>query len=146
VDKEYCLHEEVKPYAIAGVTCVSKAKEWAKQHNIDENFIAYFFEDGDKDKGNMIEHMKQAHGFEPFFLPKEKSVAFQAADLLAYEHLLANTKLFKLGPGSVSFREFRHPFRQLDKIPHGKKGEHWGVHQGHRLRESCEKAGVPKRV
>ena len=146
VDEEYRLHEEIKPYAIAGVTCVAKTREWAKERGVNQEQIAYFFEDGDKDKGNLIQHMKLAHGFEPFFLPKEKSVAFQAADLLAYEHLLANTKIFKFGPGSVSFRDLRHPIKELDKIPHGKNGEHWGVHQAHRLRDSCEKTGIPKRV
>jgi hypothetical protein len=146
VNRKYLLEENVKPYAIVGVTCVAKVKKWADKWGIAPGQIEYFFEDGDKDKGNLISHMKEAHGFEPSFLPKEKSATFQAADLLAYEHLLANTKIFTSEAGAVSFSDLRFPLKELDKIPNGKDGEDWGVHGEARLLEACAKTGIPLRI
>ena len=107
--------------------------------------IAYFFEDGDADKGDFMDHAKRSHGFTPLFLPKQRSVAFQAADLLAYEHLLVNTKIYNRAPGTVSFRELRYPLRKLDEIPNGKDGEDWGVHDDELLEKQCIEAGIPVR-
>jgi hypothetical protein len=145
LNQKYYLEECVKPYSIAGNTCIAKVKRWADTQGIPQDQIAYFFEDGDADKGDFMQHAKRSHGFTPLFLPKTRSVAFQAADLLAYEHLLANTKIYKSGSGTVSFRELRYPLKALDKIPNGDGGEDWGVHDDELLERHCKESGIPAR-
>ena len=64
---------------------------------------------------------------------------------MAYEHLLANTKIYKLGKGTVRFSELRHPLKELDKIPNGKGGEDWGIHDDELLEKACRDSGIPLR-
>ena len=40
-------------------------------------------------------------------MKKQDSVAFQAADMLAYEHRLANIKVYESGIGTIGFQELR---------------------------------------
>lgn len=54
VDELYPLSEMNKPFALAGSACIEKVRRWARKWSIDENQIAYTFEDGDKDRGDLI--------------------------------------------------------------------------------------------
>jgi hypothetical protein len=83
VDKRYCLSETQRPFAPGGISCVDKVRKWAAQQNIPQNSIAYFFEDGDKDKGNLTQALERHYDLNPIYLKKTGSCAFQAADLLA---------------------------------------------------------------
>jgi len=57
----------------------------ARKWRVAVDDINYVFEDGDKDKGDLIRCCEKHFGFTPDFLQKERNVAFQAADLLACE-------------------------------------------------------------
>jgi hypothetical protein len=145
VDKIYPLHEMNKPFALAGITAIQKVKDWAKTQNIDEDEIAYMFEDGDADKGDLIRCSERDHDISPVLMKKRQSCAFQAADLLAYEHRLANKKIFASGPGTLALSDLRGSLRALDYIPHGNDGEGWGVYDEHDLEQHCVKNKYPRR-
>jgi Protein of unknown function (DUF3800) len=106
-DSKYKLHEVITPYTLAARTCVGKAYDWAKHFNINEDHIAFFFEDGSEDKSDLMRRMERDGKRAPVFLTKNQSVVFQAADLLAYEHLLANTR-FRAGK-ITEYDDLRHP-------------------------------------
>jgi hypothetical protein len=102
VDSRYCLSEFAKPYALAGCTCIAKVGKWAERWLKSSDEIAYVFEDGDKDKGDLIRCTEKNFKTTPQVLGKEKTSAFQAADLLAYENLLVNVAVAKAGLPSGS--------------------------------------------
>lgn len=138
VDTQYELSEHYKPIALAAASCVDKVKRWAKEKKIDSTTIAYLFEDGDKDKASLTRAMERHFGFTPIYLHKSATPAFQAADLLAYEHLLVNRKIQNAGgPGVLGFWETRRSLQALNTTPHGKKGEHWGVYDRKELELHC---------
>lgn len=141
MNRVFFLEDIIKPYAIAGRTCVASAALWAQRHNIDEKLISYVFEDGAIDRGDLI-HRLRTDGKSNFtFAKKSESVALQAADLLAYEHLLTNTKISK---GVIdSYEQLRHPMRELDKINHG--GDEWGTYTAKDIEALCIHMKIPRR-
>jgi Protein of unknown function (DUF3800) len=142
VNKRYYLNEVFKPYAIAGRTCVTKVGKWAERSGISKDQIAYVFEDGACDKGELVHRLKTDLISNYGFQPKSASVAFQAADLLAYEHLLVNTKI---SAGSLTmFHELRHPLKELNKVPND-DGKDWGVYEEKDLERFCISTKVPRR-
>jgi hypothetical protein len=145
VDAKYCLSELCKPLALVGCTCLAKVKKWAKRWTTPDDSVAIVFEDGDADKGDLMRAAKLNYGITPQFLPKNKRVAFQAADLLAYEHLQANVKMSKSATGEVFENELRRPLMRLSEIPGGRSGDDWGVHMEDDMTESCIRDGVPLR-
>lgn len=145
VDEIYPLHEMNKPFALAGITAIQKVKDWAKTRKIDEDEIAYVFEDGDKDKGDLIRCSERDHKIIPVFMKKHQSTAFQAADLLAYEHRLANKKIFDSGTGTLAMADLRRSLQALNDVPHGDDGEGWGVYDEHDLEKHCAMNKYPLR-
>jgi hypothetical protein len=139
VDRRYCLSETHRPLALAGTACVEKVRRWAAQRSIPQGTIAYIFEDGDKDKSHLTGSIERHFRFTPIYAKKEESCALQAADLLAYEHLLANRKIYKSGPGTLGLSDMRRSLQALDDIPHGKDGEDWGVFDIGSLEAQCRK-------
>ena len=145
VDTKYRLSEFSKPYALAGCTCIAKVKGWAKRWRKAEDTIDLVFEDGDADKGDLMRAADEHFGDAPKFLPKHKCVAFQAADLLAYEHLLANVKIIKSETRMVFEGELRRPLMRLSLIPGGRNGGDWGVHMEDDMTDSCITDGLALR-
>ncbi len=77
------------------------------------------------------------------------SVAFQAADLIAYEHYKANLKVqkanLKIQDAALDMArldELRLPFRSLASVPGSNE---WGVVMECNLIETCERYRVPLR-
>jgi len=143
VNAKYKLHEVITPYTLAARTCVGKVSDWAKTWNVNEEHIDFFFEDGSEDKGDLIRRMKRDGKKAPVFLTKEQSVIIQAADMLAYEHLLAN-KHFLMGKIS-EYEHLRHSLRALDEIPNGPKASDWGVFHESNLEQTCIDLDLPPR-
>ncbi len=142
VDETYHLSAIFKPYTIAARTCVTKVRKWAKRFNVDEGAIAYLFEDGATDKTDLIQRLTHDGVSNFSFIPKERSMALQAADLLAYEHLLVHTRLCT---GKIQYwNETRHPLRELDKIPND-DGRDWGVYTVGDLEKLCINVKIPRR-
>ena len=144
VDSKYKLSEVISPYTIAARTCVGKVGEWAKLWNINEDHITFFFEDGSEDKTDLIRRLKRDGKKTPVFLSKDQSVVFQAADMLAYEHLLGN-KHFLAGK-ITEFEDLRHPLRALNEIPNGgQQATDWGVFHESNLEQACVDLKLPAR-
>ena len=134
VDAKYGLREVVTPLSLVGCTIVAKVYRWADYHGIPHDSIAFIFEDGDNDKGDFVDRCKSIYGVSPKFQGKKKTVAFQTADLLAYENFLAVKKL-KSVEDTVFLDQMRAPFRRLSEIANGKNKEDWGLHQNPKLEE-----------
>jgi hypothetical protein len=79
------------------------------------------------------------------FLSKKQCVQFQAADLLAYEHLKVNVQLGNRAPWIMGEDELRYPLKRLSEIPGGRIGVDWGVHMEDDMTESCIRQGIPLR-
>jgi len=137
IDKRYCLSESHRPFALAGIACIEKVRRWSEQGGISQENISYIFEDGDEDKNKLTVATQQQFRFAPRYVQKDVSYALQAADLLAYEHLLANRKIYKSGPGTLGLSDMRKPLQTLDHIPHGKDGGDWGVFDINSLEAHC---------
>jgi hypothetical protein len=110
-------------YVLAARTCAGSVAQWAMDEKIRKP-IAYVFEEGDLDPGKLTERMI-ADGFPaPIFLPKkdeEKNgspypayTPLQAADILAYETLLASRRNAAT----------RWAFREFDTYPPGPLGRY----------------------
>lgn len=144
VDGKYKLHETIAPYTIAARTCVGKVEEWGNKMGVDLEHIAFFFEDGPEDKGDLMRRLKRDGKKAPVFLGKEECVVFQAADMLAYEHLLSN-KQFLAGK-IKEFENLRHPLKALNEIPNGgPMATDWGLFHEGNLEEACVKLDLPSR-
>lgn len=144
VDAEYCLSEFSKPYALAGCTCVNKVRKWGQKYMTKDDTIAFVFEDGADGKGQVMSSVKKEFGHTATFLKKDRHLAFQAADLLAYEHLSANKKAQKYGIGMVGFEDLRRPLQALSRIP-GAHTEDWGAHMEDDMMDSCARDGIALR-
>jgi hypothetical protein len=123
----------MKPYTLAACTCVDKVKRWAGRQGIDPAKIAYVFEDGDADQGEFAQQSKRHLQVNPIFLTKQESIAFQAADLLAYEYLKASKKIYETELRTLNSTELRRPIQALERIPND-----WGVHDRESLARALE--------
>ena len=109
------------PLAIAGTFMAGLVKRWQIVEKY-KQLPEFIFEDGDADKGTLIDAIKSATGQVPIFRKKKDSpekgiVAFtplQAADILAYETKRIADKVGHLLP--ADFR-FRYPFQALHRMP-----------------------------
>jgi hypothetical protein len=144
LDKTFCVSESLKPLGLAGGGCILKVRNWADKWKVPQNEILYAFEDGDKHKGNLIDVANRYFGISPVFMKKSESVAFEAADLLAYEHFRANQKVCK-NPGVYGLEDLRFPLQALSKIPNGKDGEDWGIQDLPQMAENFKSGGFPLR-
>ncbi len=144
MDGKYKLHEVIAPYTVAARTCVGKVYEWAKQRNIDEDHLVVFFEDGSEDKTDLTRRMKLDGMKAPVFLTKDQSVVFQAADMLAYEHLVGNKQFLA---GKIrGYEDLRHPLKALSDIPNGAPDAvDWGIFHEANLEKACISLDLPAR-
>jgi len=143
VDKVYELCERAAPFVYCGTGCIAKVQRWAQRWRISQNDLAYFFEDGDKDK-HKLKAETEKYGINIHFMKKCQSVAFQAADLLAYENFRANQKLVPR-PGVFSLYELRHPLQELMNVPNGDEGSDWGITDRTNLEQFCADQNIPRR-
>jgi hypothetical protein len=84
-NESYQLEEFVgPPYSFCSMVCVYTLRRWAARKNGLRKTL-YYFEDGDKDKGEFERAHKAAYKINPKFLDKTEAVAFQAADLTGWK-------------------------------------------------------------
>lgn len=141
-DVQYCLREWAHPYALAGAHCIGMVKAWAEKFDHNFSLLDYVFENGDEGKGNLFDLSSRHLSIDPIFKPKEWSVAFQAADLIAYEHYKANLKILEAGDGLVGVEDLRAPFQSLVSIPGSLQ---WAVMRTPEIVENCQRYGVSLR-
>ncbi len=123
--------------------CILSLRQWANRWRIQTSRIAVFFEDGDRFRGRLESDIREHFGMGPVFLPKSRSVAFQAADILAYEYFKAAKLLME--PGAVVHEDdLRKPFQELSRIPGGRDTD-CGMHREALMRAHCEQIGIPRR-
>jgi hypothetical protein len=85
VNGVYKLEEFLgRPYTLCSMLCVYTLRKWAKKKKA-VNKLLYYFEDGDKDKGNFEQMHKAAYKINPKFLDKTEAIAFQAADFAGWK-------------------------------------------------------------
>jgi hypothetical protein len=144
VDEEFCLREFANPYSFAAMTVIRKTLRW-KEQRADQPEVLFVFEDGDEGQGDLKQRAKEFFKVTPHFLEKDKSVAFQAADLLAYEHLKLNVELCKSEDGKVFEDEVRRPLMALSAIPGGAHDGDWGIRAGDNLRNFCIECEISRR-
>ena len=126
IDSVHKIRAVRTPLAFAGCTVLQNARNWALETGLDLNQILFVFEDGDADKTNFFQSAVHDVGITPNFMTKIQSHAFQAADLLAYEHLKANLKVVP-NSGVYEMEDLRQPFQALYEIPNGEGGKDWSV-------------------
>jgi hypothetical protein len=86
VDREFLLKESVgHPYPLAARICMARVEEWGMARSI-EGQVQFFFEDGAKNKGQLLWIAEKDGKPTPIFTKKQDACQFQAADLLAWEH------------------------------------------------------------
>lgn len=145
IDKGFALHETYKPYALAGCACLGGVKSWAKRIGEEFSRINFIFEDGDKDKGNLMERAESL-GVPLRFEKKASSHAFEAADLLAYEHFQVNKKLVDASPEQIALKTLRMPLMELREVPGGGEEDgDWRLYSEDDLISMCKRSRIPKR-
>ena len=137
IDTVSHIREIRSPLAIAGCTCIQHVRNWSFAKGFEFGDIRFVFEDGDADKANFAQSAVHDCGITPIFMKKEQTVAFQAADLLAYEHLKANKKIVP-SPGVYELEDLRQPLQALNEIPHGKDGEDWAIQEKPELEQTLK--------
>ncbi len=144
LDQKYELSDNYPPLAYSGGNCIGHVHQWAQKWGIPQSDIAYCFEDGDKDRGKLASQAQSVYGINVNFLKKAQNVAFQAADLLAYEHFNANRRVMP-NPGVFALNELRNPLQKLNEIPNGDNGEDWSVTERPQLERFCLEQKIPLR-
>jgi hypothetical protein len=138
-EERYKIRKVASPLAIAGLMAVADLLAVAKDMRQPLDKLLLMFEDGDIDKGNLEEWVKGHFGLKIHFEDKKLIKAFEACDLLAYEHLQASNKLLP-EPGIYALEDLRKSFQRLDAIPHALNGhDHWSFIANPKLEESTKK-------
>jgi hypothetical protein len=143
VDKQYKLSETIAPLAYCGCNCIAKVGAWALKWGIPQSDLVFAFEDGDKDRNNLAAEAHRVYGVNVQFMKKTQSVAFQAADLLAYEHFRANQKVVP-NPGAFALNELRNPLQRLIEIPNGENSADWSITDKTNLEQFCVEQKIPE--
>jgi len=72
------------PYAFCSLMCAYTLRRWAERKKAEKRLL-YYFEDGDKGKGDFERLHQRIYHTSPIFLTKEQSVPLQAADFAAWK-------------------------------------------------------------
>ena len=146
IDVDYKLSEYYSPFSLVGYTAFRKVERWAKRYGVPLENVMCYFEGGDQDQKSLKKVFEQQKRPRVQFLSKSATVAFQAADLLAYEYLRTNRELNKTGPNVLEMADFRKPFRALSEIPNGRGGDDWGVFDDESLRDAVNEGLLEPRA
>ncbi len=128
----------MSPLALVGGSLVRRVQAWADHVKSPQEKLLFMIEDGDIDKGNLMRWVKQYCGVDLIPMKKSKSVAFQAADLLAYEHYKFGKKALKPVPEISSRSEVRKSLMALTSIACGKNMSDWNTLSGAKLVSDLE--------
>jgi len=140
VNREYALSETIGlPYAVCCGQVTFSLRQWAADLGALDTLL-YFFEDGDKDKGDFEKRHKSAYGKNPKFLDKTEAIAFQAADFNAWK---MRTVLHEANKPTHTLEVGNNLLRSMSVLENVRKEagvlNRWSFHR------FCETTGVPKR-
>src|SRR5262249_37764335 len=90
VNEKYAMEEVLgAPYAMAGRSVARSLNIWRAENMSPSDTLSVYFEDGSKHKGDLIDAMHRDQLQPPTFVKNKDVVAFQAADLFAWEMMRA---------------------------------------------------------
>ena len=138
VDAEYMFHEHIgPPYALCGMACIKDIYRWATKPKRNYKMPDCIFEDGDKHKKEFRQLIERFPDWpDPIFRPKkDRLAAFEAADLIAWEH----HKLYTEAEAG-KFVRLRKSLAALEKI-----SPSWWVYTESELRRMCTDFSIPMR-
>jgi hypothetical protein len=124
------LRRLISPLAVAGLVCINRAQEWATLRRLPFDNMRYLIEDGDVDKGNLMTCAKVLLNVAVTPAPKSSSIAFQAADLLAFEQFLLLKKTRGTQRTIYSVADIRKSLLAMASIPCGKDRGDWSYKSG----------------
>jgi hypothetical protein len=140
VDKEFVLSEAIgRPYAVCSSSVAYSLRIWANDLGVLDTLL-YYFEDGDKDKGNFEAVHKTAFGIKPNFRQKSQALAFQAADFNAWK---MRTALQESNKPTHTLEIGSNLLRSIAVLENVRKEA--GVLNEWSLRTFCERMRVAKR-
>jgi len=140
VNEKYAMEEVLgTPYAMAGRSVGSSLNKWRAESMSPSDTLSVYFEDGSKHKGGFIDAMHRDQLQPPTFVMNKDVIAFQAADLIAWEMLRA-TRQNLLGDRHALRPEFKRLVRGI-----APNDPHIGVYYEKDLIRACEKAPAPLR-
>jgi hypothetical protein len=141
INAKYRLAEYAgKPYSLCGVMAIAMVREWAKKKRTDPKKILYMIEDGDEDRGQLIERSKR-DGYKVFPLAKLEAQAFQAADMVAWKAMSALREAEN--KGRLTLDEYNSIARSLEPISPVVHSN--SVVSGDKLQLLCNDNGIPVR-
>ncbi|HLJ27484.1 MAG TPA: DUF3800 domain-containing protein [Candidatus Angelobacter sp.] len=140
VNEKYAMEEVLgAPYAIAGRSVARSLNLWRVANMAPSDTFSVYFEDGSKHKGDFIDAMQRDQLEPPTFVKNKDVIAFQAADLFAWEMLYA-IRHNLLSDGHALRPEFKKLVRGIQP-----NDPHIGVYYEKDLINACEKAPAPLR-
>jgi hypothetical protein len=155
VDRHFQLSECMRPYTIGCLTCASSIVLWAEKHGHHMDDLIWVFEKGDQDQGDLRKRWDIAYpdaSVSPIFCKKKDTYPdrsrcrhirpFEAADLIAYEHLQVYRQLEVKQGETLYVDELRRPLQRIRNWPSVKE---WWVHNHSSLDGLCGKFNVPVR-
>lgn len=150
VAKEYAMELfHLVPYSICARTCIGVVREWCANNKLPSEYMAYTFDQGSEDAGELVELLKidQSQEARKVSLTTDDSkriAGLQSSDFLAYEirkQYLSNPDpkdWNEMAPELVHLLRGRPFLRQSSgKIPK------FGIYRAENLRTLCQNAGVP---
>ena len=154
-DKYFRLSESMRPYTLGTLTCASRIIQWAaKQGHLLDDLI-WVFERGDQDQSDLRKHWDLVYpdaNISPIFCKKrdiypDRSKSrhirpFEAADLIAYEHLQVHRLLEKKQGDVVYVDELRRPLQRMKNWP---SAQEWHTYDSDSLEKLCSLWKVPAR-
>jgi hypothetical protein len=127
------------PYSLCALMSVFILRQWAERKRAQKHLL-YYFEDGDKGKGDFERNHKRIWGAPPLFLTKEQATPLQAADFAAWKLKTAIQEATRIDHTLEKGIDLLRSVEVLKRIP--KEG---GVIDEAVLLKWCAKNGVPRR-
>lgn len=141
VNQAFLLAETVgHPYTLCCLQIVFDLRTWANELGA-LNTLLYFFENGDKDKGDFETRHKGIYGNTPVFLDKSRTHAFEAADFAAWK---MRTALHEANKSDHTPAVGQDLLRSMTILAGVRKEA--GVLNAASLRTFCEMLSIPARV
>jgi hypothetical protein len=128
------------PYALCSLLTVYKLRLWAKRKRAEKGLL-YYFEDGDKGKGDFDRDHRRIFGEPVAFLTKEQACPLQAADFAAWKMRTAIQEALRTDHTIQTGLTLLRSLDDLRKIPND-----GGVINEDVLLKWCARYKVPRRV
>lgn len=155
VNAEYELSETMQPYTLGCLTAASSISNWAKTKSYPWSDFIWVFEKGDTHQDDLKRRWNIAYPnltVEPIFLKKKDKYPdpknhrpirpFEAADLIAYEHLAVHRLLDEAEDGELFEDQVSPALRRMLKLPGAKE---WTVSDEEGLHKLINFEKIPHR-